>query len=192
MATNYGTSGGIGIEGDITIANARSAFNTSKKNALASIGKVCDGVDNGINNIIQTLADNQEYMLAEALVSAYYEGHKTVPPDFGIPSNVTLGRNTINAANAKAVATVQTIRENINLLQSLGSSMSATDVKSTYSQAVGAIKSAFNNLGGFMHEVGFTFAALNAAVDGEKFLKKSNEEIKKIVQSTPGGAFYAH
>lgn len=192
MATKYGTSGGIGIEGDVTVANARSAFNRTKKAALESVSKVTKGVNNGIDNIIRTLGENKEYLLAAELAAAYYGGHRKLPPNLSFMQDQTLSGNFLSSSNNKALATVQTIRENIDLLQSLSGKMSAADVKSTYSQALGAIKSAFNSLGGFMHEMGFTFAVLNAAIEGEKFLNKTNNEIRKIVQSTPGGSFFAH
>ena len=48
-----------------------------------------------------------------------------------------------------------------------------------------------NSIGGTMHEVGFTLAALQAAKRGEKTFKEANKGIANTVASG-GGHFTAH
>lgn len=191
QTTAYGTSGGVSV-GDFTVANARTAFNTAKKTAEASINPIIEAVDGSINNIIQTLAENKEYLLAQAIIDAYYTGGKKVPSDLGIPSNTSIGANLINVSGNKLVSTIQTLQNDLNRLASLkGSSLKADPFKATYSEIVGSIRASLNSIGGTMHEVGFTLAALQAAKKGEKTLKEANKNIANIVAAT-GGTFTAH
>lgn len=191
QTTNYGTSGGISV-GDFTVANARSAFNKSKKSAEESISLILDAVDNSINNIIRVLADNKEYLLAQAIIDVYASGGRTVPTDLHIPADTSLGSNLISVSNNKLIATIQTLQQNLNQLSALkGSTLKADAYKATYSEIVGSIRSSLNSIGGTMHEVGFTLAALQAAKKAEKMLQESNETIAQIVASN-GGHFTAN
>lgn len=188
QSTAYGTSGGVQV-GDFTVANARSAFNTSKKNAMASIEPIITAVNNSINNIIRVLADNKEYLLAQAIVDVYYSGQKTVPTDLGIPSDTSVGKNLISVSDTKLVATIQTLQASLNQLSSLkGSTLKAGPYQATYSDIVGSIRSSLNSIGGTMHEVGFSLAALEAAKKAEKAFKEGNEEVAAGVASV-GGSF---
>lgn len=191
QATAYGTSGGVAV-GDFTVANARSAFNTSKDKAMSSIEPMISAVNQSINNIIQTLADNKEYLVAQAIIDAYYSGSKIVPPDFKIPSDTSIGSNMISASGNKLITTVQTLQNDLNRLAALkGSNLKADPFKASYSEIVGSIRSSLNSIGGTMHEVGVTLAALEAAKKGEKMLKDANKEIASSVAAT-GGTFTAH
>jgi len=192
MPTQYGTSAGVGIEEDISIANARTHFNKTKKSALESVDKVCTAVNKSINNIIKILADNKEYLLAEALMDIYYKGKDIVPADLGIPSNTSLGRNLIAISDTKITEIVNTIRQNIDNLSALNNTQTKGEVTTAYSDAVGSIKASFNSLGGTIHEMCFAFAALRASQDGEELLKKTNDEIRATVESSPGGKFFVH
>ena len=191
QATAYGTSGGVRI-GDFTVANARSAFNKSKKTARESITPIITAVNESINNIIKTLADNKEYLIAEAIVNAYYAGQKIVPADFNIPVDTSIGQNLISASGNKLVTTVQTLQQELGKLAALkGSTLNAKDYRASYSEIVGSIRASLNSIGGTMHEVGFTLAALEAAKKGEKALVEANKEIAQGVAAA-GGSFKAN
>ena len=191
QTTAYGTSGGVQV-GDFTVANARSAFNKSKTKARESIEPIITAVDQSINGIIKVLAENKEYLLAQAIAEAYYAGQKTVPADLEIPSDTSIGTNLLNVSNNKLIATVQTLQESLNRLAALrGSTLKADAYRATYSEIVGSIRSSLNSIGGTMHEVGFTLAALQAAKRGEKTFKEANKGIANTVASG-GGHFTAH
>lgn len=191
QSTAYGTSGGVQI-GDFTVANARTAFNTSKTKARESITPIIKAIDNSINNIIRVLAENKEYLLAEAIKEAYYSGQRTPPADLGIPADTSVGKNLIAVADNKLVATIQTLQNSLNELAKLkNSTLYADPYKATYSEILGSIRASLNSIGGTMHEVGFTLAALEAAKKAEKTFQETNKSISETVTSG-GGSFTAH
>lgn len=191
QSTAYGTSGGVYI-GDFTVANARSAFNTSKSKAQASISPMIKAINESINNIVAILAANKEYLLAQAIVESYYSGEEYVSPALGIPSDTSIGQNLIAVSNNKLIETINTLKDNLNKLAALeGSNLASNPYKASYSEIVGSIKASLNSIGGTMHEIGFTLAALNAAKKAEKELQETNKEIADSV-SKAGGTFTAH
>lgn len=191
QATAYGTSGGVAV-GDFTVSNARTAFNTSKRNAQGSIEPIVKAVNTSVNSIIQVLADNQEYLLAQAIAEAYYSGAKIVPPDLPIPADTSVGGNLLAVSDNKLVETMKTLGDSVGRLAALkGSTLRAADYRASYSEIVGSIKASLNSIGGTMHEVGVTFATLQAAIKGEQMLQKNNDACRSIVNSTEGGRFHA-
>lgn len=188
QATAYGTSGGVHV-GDFTVANARSAFNKSKTKARDSITPIITAVNESINSIIRVLANNKEYLIAEAIVNMYYSGQKIVPADFNIPTDTSIGQNLISVSNNKLITTIQTLQQELAKLAALkGSTLKAKDYQASYSEIVGSIRASLNSIGGTMHEVGFTLAALEAAKKGEKAFIETNKEIARSVAAT-GGTF---
>ena len=191
QSTAYGTSGGVQV-GDFTVANARTAFNTSKEKARASITPIIKAVNHSINNIIRILAENKEYLLAEAIKEAYYSGQRIPPADLGIPADTSVGKNLIAVSDNKLVTTIQTLQNSLNELAKLkGSTLKADLYKTTYSEILGSIRASLNSIGGTMHEVGFTLAALEAAKEAEKTFQEANKTISNTVASG-GGSFTAH
>lgn len=174
------------------MANARTAFNTSRDRARASITPIIKAVNHSIDNIIRILAENKEYLLAEAIKEAYYSGQRTPPADLGIPADTSVGKNLIAVADNKLVTTVQTLQNSLNELAKLeGATLQADPYKATYSEILGSIRASLNSIGGTMHEVGFTLAALEAAKKAEKIFQKANKTISSTVASG-GGTFTAH
>lgn len=191
QSTAYGTSGGVQI-GDFTVANARSAFNISKSKAQASISPMIKAINESINNIVAILAANKEYLLAQAIVESYYSGEEYISPTLGIPPDTSVGQNLIAVSNNKMIETINTLKDNLNKLAALeGSNLAADPYKASYSKIVGSIKASLNSVGGTMHEIGFTLAALNAAKKAEKELQETNKEIADSV-SRAGGTFITH
>lgn len=191
QTTAYGTSGGIAV-GNTNIANARSQFNRSRKKAEDSIAPIMIAISKNIQNIVDILADNREFLLAQAIVATYESGQKVIPSDLDVPSNTSVNSNLLSVSNNKLIETVARLSRELKELASLyGSNIGDDAFRSSYSDIVGSIKSSLNSIGGTMHEVGFYFAALRAAQKGEKLLQENNNEISKSVQAA-GGSFTAH
>ena len=95
------------------MSNARTAFNTSKTKAKESITPIIEAIDHSINNIIRVLAENKEYLLAEAIRDAYYSGQRVPPADLGIPADTSVGKNLIAVSDNKLVTTIQTLQNSL-------------------------------------------------------------------------------
>lgn len=188
----YGTSAGIKISGtNIPLSQALSNFGYSRKKAITQISQICNTVDSAVNNIIAFLAQNQEPLLVEAIANCYYGGMDNLPPSLAakIPANTSIKQGLIKESDTKVVATMASLRQEVNRLQSLGGS-GGDGAKDTYDSAVRAIQAAFNSIGGTIHEVAIAHALCSALGIGNGAIKKTNAQIQKIVEAG-GGRFYA-
>lgn len=185
---SYGTSGGLAIgDGEVRLSGAKSAFNTSKKKAIESCTSICKAVDRYMSNTIEVLAKNNENILAQAILDSY----KTNTPLKVSVGDSRISESMLTESETKVTALINTINQNLNGLRSLGnSSYSANDVKSLYGSYIEALKSAFNSLGGTIHEIVVAHGINVAAGVGDGAIKKSEEESRRIVESS-NGAFYS-
>lgn len=194
IAQNYSTSGGLLIEGTNTYLSQESykAFQRSKKTALENISKIHTTIDNSINDIIEVMANNNEYLMVAAIVQAYYEGMDNVPATLKakLPPNFTVDGYEIDKAQKTRVpACLKTIREKLNDLDNISGRKSKSEVLKSYKSAVESISKAMNTVGGFVGEATAMFASWQGSEKGQDMLAKNEEEIRKIVEKSGCGTY---
>ena len=185
----YGTSGGVSLGDGVSLSNALSVFNTSKKKALESCSVVVEGVDKYINATIDLLAKNNEFILVQEIAKAYDTG-KPLPSEY---NQKQVSRSMLTTSETKVVQLIQTIKQNIDGIKALaqnGQGMKQAEVQDLYRGYIGSLKAAFNSLGGTIHEVAFAHGVNVAAGVGNGAIKKSEKEIANIVKRS-GGTFYS-
>ena len=183
QTSKVSTSGGVKV-GDATLSTARSTFNTSKKAALASIQEVCNGVDQAINTMINTLADCHEDLLVQQALSAYYENNQNIPSELSqrIPKDAVINSALVDKSNNKIPKLMQTIKEEKAKLQQLGKSekkYNAKNFKENYSEIIGALIAAFNGLGGIILETADSYAFNEAYQQLSDITQAKNQELAK-------------
>ena len=190
----YGTSGGVAVGENISLSEAKSVFNTSKKKALASCSQIINGVDGAIEKILKVLEANGESVLVKAIVNQYYSGGRKVPERIRfLVHDGNIERELIQKSDTKLVTTIKTLNEAIVALEALGKhgqSKKAGEVRSEYGKLIGVIQSCFNSIGGTVHEVAVAHAVNVAADVGNKAIKKTEKQIKNLVAGT-NGSFYS-
>lgn len=187
------TSGGVAVGDGVTLSNARSAFNTSKANALRSIAGICNGVDKAVNTMIETVAQCGEKNLAFAALAAY--GGNEVPSALRqkITNGTTILSQEIVTANSKVIQASAKIGRSLQELQALGKQQGrykAADFRKQYGEIVGAIQGAVNTLGGVINEVAVAYGINAANSIGQKAIREKDQEIAAQVRAQ-GGSFSA-
>lgn len=190
IAKSYSTSGDISVDG-VSLANAGAAFSSSVESCLGHVSSIVNAVDGAVNNIITTIAENWEWLIAARLIDAYYKDGN-VPEDIQSIANcidTSINAGMVKESDTKIVLAMETVRANLDTLSSLGGG--STNVQETFQSAVDSIAAAFNSIGGTVHEMAQAHAINVASQAGQEAIAKTNEEIKKIVSSA-GGQFYSN
>ena len=119
IAKSYSTSGDIFVDG-VSLANVGAAFSSSVQDCLEHVSSITTAVNEAVNNIIWTLAYNYEYLVAARLVDAYYT-NGNVPSDLqGIPTDASISAGMVKESETKIVLAMEKVRENLDILASLG------------------------------------------------------------------------
>lgn len=189
IAKSYSTSGDIFVDG-VSLANVGAAFSSSVQDCLTHVSSITTAVNEAVNNIIWTLASNYEYLVAARLVDAYYTSGN-VPSDLqGIPTDASISAGMVKESETKIVLAMEKVRENLDILASLGDGGSA-DIQNSFQSATDSIAAAFNSIGGTVHEMAEAHAINVAANEGQQLIMENDEKIKQMV-SAADGKFYSN
>ncbi len=189
IAKSYSTSGDIFVDG-VSLANVGAAFSSSVQDCLTHVSSITTAVNEAVNNIIWTLASNYEYLVAARLVDAYYTSGN-VPSDLqGIPTDASISAGMVKESETKIVLAMEKVRENLDILASLGDGGSA-DIQNSFQSAADSIAAAFNSIGGTVHEMAEAHAINVAANEGQQLIMENDEKIKQMV-SAADGKFYSN
>lgn len=189
IAKSYSTSGDIFVDG-VSLANVGAAFSSSVQDCLTHVSSITTAVNEAVNNVIWTLASNYEYLVAARLVDAYYTSGN-VPSDLqGIPTDASISAGMVKESETKIVLAMEKVRENLDILASLGDGSSA-DIQNSFQSSADSIAAAFNSIGGTVHEMAEAHAINVAANEGQQLIMENDEKIKQMV-SAADGKFYSN
>lgn len=192
IAGAYSTSGDISVDG-VSLANAGAAFSQTADMCLEKVSSVVSAVDNAVNNVITTIAENWEFLVAARLIDAYYKDGN-VPEDIQSIANcidTSISEGMVRETDTKIVLAMETVRENLDTLASLGNGGGSADIQNTFQSAVDSIAAAFNSIGGTVHEMAEAHAINVASQTGQDAIAKTNDQIKSLVAGA-GGKFYSN